>query len=238
MPPDPADSGIAGEILSLIRSGDLLSAYDTTMRAIAAHAGNRRLEYLAVLCLARAGALERAMQSYRDYGLDAVDDDEDIIASGGGLLKTAAFEADDAARRDLARRAAEKYETAFRITGGSFSGINTATLFRLGEERTKSADIARKIIEILPDTRGQTGEAAYYLEATRAEALLLLERYDDAREALDAAIARDPENHSARATTLAQFSRILEAQGVEASFLDRFRPPRTAHFTGHMFQAD
>ncbi len=237
MPPDPAETGIPGEILSLIRSGDLLSAYDTATRAIGAYADNRRLRYLAVLCLARAGALERAMQGYRDYGLDAVEDDEDIIAMGGRLLKTAAFEADGAERRELARRAAEKYETAFRITGGSFSGINTATLYRLGGEREKSAAIARKIIDILPDTQGQWGEEAYYLEATRAEALLLLERYEDAGRALNAAVARDPDNYSARATTLAQFSRILEAQGVDPSFLDRYRPPRAAHFAGHMFHA-
>lgn len=237
MPPDPAESGIHGEILSLIRSGDLLSAYDTAMRAIGAHADDRRLKYLAVLCLVRAGALERAMQGYRDFGLDAVEDDEDIIAMGGRLLKTAAFEADGAERRKLTFRAAEKYETAFRITGGSFSGINTATLFRLGGERTKSAAIARKIIERLPDTQSQSGEEAYYLEATRAEALLLLERYEDARQALNTAVASDPKNYSARATTLAQFSRILEAQDGDPSFLDRYRPPRAAHFAGHMFHA-
>jgi hypothetical protein len=68
---------------------------------------------------------------------------------------------------------------------------------------------------------------------------LLLGREQDAREELASAIAVAPRAWEDHASTVRQFALILEAQGSAAAWLDRFRPPRSLHFGGHMsFTAD
>ena len=77
-------------------------------------------------------------------------------------------------------------------------------------------------------------ETPYYRAATRAEALLLLDREAGARAAFCEAIALAPRAWEDHASTLRQFTLILEAQRRDASWLDPHRPPRSLHFGGHM----
>ncbi|HLL30001.1 MAG TPA: hypothetical protein VK403_03290 [Allosphingosinicella sp.] len=72
------------------------------------------------------------------------------------------------------------------------------------------------------------------MAATRAEALLLLEREREAEDAFAEAVALAPRAWEDHASTLRQFALILAAQGKDSSWLDAHRPPRSLHFGGHM----
>ena len=142
----------------------------------------------------------------------------------------------------MARRAAEKYARAYARTGGYYSAINRATLTLLSGDKTGSRGLAESILASPSKShKDRRGEAGYYLAATRAEAHLLLGEGVEAEEAFACAITLDPDNLAARATTLHQLGVVLDALGEDKGWLDPYRPPRVAHFAGHMFalgQAD
>lgn len=223
---------------SLIRRGELLAAYDSAIDALERSPDVLALKHRVVLCLVRAGALEQAREEYARLDLDTVTDDEDILALGGRLLKAVALEARGEERRLLAAAAARKYALAYERTGGAFPGINTASLSLVAGHADHARALARAILKDLPHHHPGTGEEAYYHGATRAEALLLLGRRTEAEDALKDAIASDPKNYSAHATTLNQLAMILQSLDEEGDWLDLYRPPKSAHFAGHMFAAE
>lgn len=222
---------------SLIKCGELLAAYDKACLFLRDQPHSLVMRHRAVLCLARSGALEEARQEYARLGLDAVNDDEDILALGGRLLKSSALEEQEPLRSQLAVASARKYEKAYRKTGGYFPGINTATLSLIAGDGAKAIEIALEVLAALPESGNCTDEEDYYQAATRAEALLLLGKREECARHLADAIARDPLNFSARASTLGQLRMIEEAFSHDDGWLDQFRPPKAMHFAGHMFDA-
>lgn len=223
--------------MTLLRRGELLAAYDAAVEGLRLRPDSAALKHQAVLCLARAGALERAQAEFERLGLDKFEDDEDVLALGGRLLKAVALEKAGDERRYVARAAAEKYARAYRRTGGFFSGINTASMLVVAGRAKEAEATARQVLKSLGGAKTGAGEAAYYRAATRAEAHLLLGDRVASEASLADALTHDPDNYSAHATTLKQLAMILEAQEADADWLDRFRPPKVAHFVGHMFKA-
>ncbi|MCG8506942.1 MAG: adenylate/guanylate cyclase domain-containing protein [Sphingomonadales bacterium] len=228
---------MTSEARALLRRGELLAAYDSAVEGLRDKPDSTPLKHSAVLCLARAGAMERAQAEFERLGLDKIKDDEDVLALGGRLLKAVALEKAGDERRLIARAAAEKYARAYRQTGGFFSGINTASLLVVAGRAEEAEATAHQVLKSLEGAETGAGEAAYYRAATRAEAHLLLGDQAASEASLADALTRDPDNYTAHATTLKQLAMILEAQEADADWLDRFRPPKVAHFVGHMFEA-
>ena len=228
------------KIDKLIRRGEALAAYDLAAEALQGGSLEKEetlaLKHLATLSLVRSGADEQARLEYHRLGLDSITDQEDILALGGRLLKDATLEASGKRRRTLAKRAADKYAQAYQRTGGYYSAINRATLSLLAGDKKQAITLAKEILASLSkkhkDRRGETG---YYLAATRAEAHLLLGNQIKAEEAFATAITLDPGNLAARATTLHQLGVILGELEQDKEWLDSYRPPKVAHFAGHMF---
>ncbi|MEO1150319.1 MAG: adenylate/guanylate cyclase domain-containing protein [Pseudomonadota bacterium] len=75
---------------------------------------------------------------------------------------------------------------------------------------------------------------AYFHHATRAEALLLLERRKEAAAVFAIAIDQTPDNYIGHATTLRQFELICDHQGIGTQWLEPFRPPAACHFAGSL----
>src|SRR3954470_19004606 len=78
------------DIAALIRRGEILAAYDIAHAALEAGETSREIAYAAVLCLARAGAVDFARAEYVRLGL-AQADHPDTIALGARLLKDVAL---------------------------------------------------------------------------------------------------------------------------------------------------
>lgn len=242
-------------------SHNYLHTYDTTIAELASSPDSLALMHRAVLCLARVGALDFAWGEYGRYGLGAVSADnfpkngaksgdakllEDIMSLKGRLLKDLALRAaknegadGSDAHTAFARRSVTAYARAFSATSGYYSGVNVAALSLLGGRSGRTvADKASAVLDLLPNEKAQNKEDTYYIEATRAECLLLMGHKNKAGEILQDALMHDPLNYTAHATTFKQFGMIMDARGESTEWLEPFAPPTAAHFAGHIFSDD
>ena len=213
--------------------------YETALTDLKSKGSNVTAQHKAVLALARMGSLDLAISRYQQYGLDEVFDDEDVMALGGRLSKDQFLTSSGAVALRYAKESAEKYETTFQHTQGFYSGINAATMALVAKS---AEDIVhsrvKAVLDLLPRTEVLTAEDYYFVEATRAEAYLLLGQIERCKAALQSAINFDPLNYIAHASTLKQFRMILTARGQRQEWLSEYSPPRPIHFAGHLWKQD
>lgn len=226
-----------GEIAALIRRGEILAAYDIAHAALEAGQTAPEIAYAAVLCLARAGALDFARTEYVRLGLADVHDDPDTVALGARLLKDVALGASGLRRIAFAKASRRSYQALHDRFGGIYGAINAATMTLVAGDRAGAAARAARALDI-PVPPGIAGEGAYYELASRAEARFLTGDRDAARETLRAAVALAPTAYAAHASTLRQLEMICAEIGAASDWLDPFRPPVCAHFTGHIVSAE
>ena len=211
------------------------TSYDAAIRRLTSDPNSPAFQHQAVLALARAGSLDFALAEFARYGLDKVRCHEDIQGLGGRLEKDLFLASSGAGAQKHARRSAELYTKAYEDTGGYYSGINAATMAMLSGAPAENYQAkARQILEDVPHS-GFSPETKYYIEATRAEAHLLLGAPELAKEAMRRGWDHDPLNFTAHASTLKQFRLIQKALGLDLNWLRIFEPPKAIHFAGHLF---
>src|SRR4051812_34526139 len=187
---------------------------------------------LEIAALARAGATEIAWD--RLSALPAASSgDAAALTVRGRLLKDRASGAGGDRKLQLLRDAARAYGEAAKVSGSTYPMINAATLLRLSGDCEAARQGAQETLLTLAKSPDEP-ETPYWRAATRAEALLLLDREAEAGAALVEAVALAPRAWEDHAATLRQFALILAEQGREAGWLDPLRPPRSLHFGGHM----
>lgn len=221
-----------------IARGDLITAYDETVAAMAAGDASTDIRHQHLLALARMGDAERAMQLFEDYGLNRSDDPHHK-AIGARLLKDRALAARSADGRAAALEGAfEAYRTIFLQSGDSYPGINAASLALLNGRNGQAQILARSLL----DHGDIAAPADYYAGATRAEALLIVGRREDAADALRQAVKLPHGDYGARSSTFRQLALIADHIGLDREERDRLlapvRPPAVIHYCGHMFAAD
>lgn len=189
-----------------------------------------------ITSLARSGALDRAWALFRDAGYDAATADPAALAVKGRLLKDQGLRAAGAERARWLGAAEAAYAAADALNPAPWLLINVAALAALQGDAARAAATARHVLARL--AAGGVAETAYFIAATRAEALLLCGNPAAADAALAQAMAAQPEGWSDHATTLRQLGLILDAQGADKAWLDRYRPPRSLHFAGHLGVAE
>jgi len=182
-----------------------------------------------VLALTRAGANAQARRILDS--LPASTQAAELLLKGR-LLKDSALALSGSQRRAALREAVRWYRAA-AASDGTYPLINAASLSLLAGEPGQAAAYAREVLASL-EANPDEPETPYWLAATRAEALLLLDREAEARAALAEAVALAPRAWEDHASTLRQFALILAEQGRDAAWLDAHRPPRSLHFAGHM----
>jgi hypothetical protein len=187
----------------------------------------------AIITAARAGSLDHARAMFEAGGYAARADDPDALAVKGRLLKDAALRASAARQPAAFADAARAYAAADALAPQPYTRINVATLTLLAGDAGQAAAIARALLDWLADDTA-IAETPYYLAATRAEAYVLCGDIAAAQVALDAAYATDPDGWTDHAATLRQLKLILDARGDSDAWLDRFRPPHSLHFAGHL----
>ena len=218
--------------------GDLIAAYDLAVSAIAGGDESSEVRHSQVLALARMGDTERAMERFAAYGLDrSLNPHERAV--GARLLKDRALSLPKGAERQAALEAAfQAYHGVYAESGDSFPGINAATLALLAGEVVGSRAIAERLLA----DPAVADPSDYYLAVTKAEALLLLGRSDEAGSVLATEPVRASADHGARSTTARQLALVAEQIGLDPgrrqALLSPLEAPRVAHFCGHMFAAD
>ena len=183
--------------------------------------------------LARAGAVGRAWELFVGSGLDQRGDDPAALAVKGRLLKGRARLASGDGRRVLFADAAAAYAAANALLPAPYLAINAASLRLLAGDAAGAKDGAVSVLALLDDPAG-AADTPYFLAATRAEAWLLLGDQPAAELAMGAAVRADPDGWADRATTIAQLREIAAAQPSDPGWIDRFAPPASLHFAGHM----
>lgn len=188
---------------------------------------------ISITALARSGAEELAWRLFRSAGLDRIGDDPAVLALHGRLLKDRALDLSGPARQAAAAQAADAYAAAARLRPATYPLINAATLSLIAGAHGAVQRLADEALALLDAGTGEP-DTPYYLEATRAEALLLGGRRDAAEATLRRAVTLAPRAWEDHASTLRQFATILAELGLDADWLDAYRPPRTLHYAGQM----
>ncbi|HEX8222880.1 MAG TPA: tetratricopeptide repeat-containing protein [Allosphingosinicella sp.] len=186
-----------------------------------------------IIAYARAGAWGFAWERFVAAGYDRMTDDPAALGVRGRLLKDRALAGEGAGRRRLFAEAAAAYRGAAALSGATYPLINAASLSLLSGDGEQAQALAREVLDGIERDPDEP-ETPYYRVATRAEALLLLDREAEARTAFAEAVALAPLAWEDHASTLRQFALILAARDRDRAWLDAHRPPRSLHFGGHM----
>jgi len=188
-----------------------------------------------ILSLARAGFPGRAWALFVAEGWDRVTDDPKALTLKGRLLKDQAKAAkvplQVAEQIRLYGEAAAAYEAAAEIRTDSYPLINAAALALLGGDPDRAVELAAQVLAMV-DGNPEEGENAYWREATRSEALLLMNREEEAQQSLALAVSHLPDAWEDHAATIGQFALILAKQDRDANWLDQHRPAPSVHFSG------
>lgn len=191
------------------------------------------LRQLAANALARAGSSLRAnviMQSLYQEGYR----DEDTLGILGRTHKDLAIQATGAERARHLERALQAYREGFIATGGSYTGINAATLALLAGHQDESRALATKTRVAATIEMDQRPGAPYYLLATLGEAALVLGDDVEARRWYGEAIEAGRGLWGELTSTRRNARLILEHQH-RLDLLDSLVPmPQVVVFSGHM----
>jgi hypothetical protein len=217
--------------------GDPLIAYDLASVALTEDPGDLEAAFLVALALARSGAESRAAaEAGRLQALIADDPEvsavlrEDIEALSARLAKDRALAASGASRRDLAAQAAAAYEHIGRTLGRHYSLINAATLWLLAGDAARATELAKLAGDAAARDREDT---PYWRLATEAEAALVLNDGDAARDLLARAVSAPGADLAARAVTRRQLALVCTANGVDPAVLDPLALSAILHYCGH-----
>lgn len=183
--------------------------------------------------LARSGAIELAWSLFEEAGWHERRDLPEALCLKGRLFKDRAALASPDQRGAWLDQAISAYLAAFDLSPATYPLINAATLALLSGDADRAQALARRTLDLL-DSGTHEPETPYWLEATRAEAMLLLGDAQRSAAMVKQAVALAPRAWEDHASTLAQFSRITEHQGMTAAWLEDIRPPASLSYRGTM----
>jgi adenylate cyclase len=242
----PSTPGVAEWLERIQRAngneGNYLAAYDLSVKALAAWPDVMVFEHQAILALARAGALNRALERYRRLegsGRLAALTDLDLAAEFAGLfgrlLKDCASGSsiEDAKKHRLGSAIA--YASAFERLGKYYLAINAASMYLSCGKSGKARHYAQVALELAAAQREQD----YWSHVTQAEASLILGQPAAAIEMLKAAAsdrlaiiaANGAENLDAVASTRRQLTWVASLSHAPADIVDHLPKPRVLNWT-------
>ncbi len=227
---------IKSELLSTQKTGDYLKEYDLAQAALKSSPNDEFFQYCSVLALARCNAQQRALDSFYTYKLH-LSTSEYVRLLEARILKDLAFLSLEQETNFLNldtqkfNTAAVTYHHAFSATGGHYAAINAATLYLLSGDHGKAQELANSAIEIALEDLGPQ----YFPLASQAEAYLILNRLEEARQAIGEAAKYHNNNLLTRAKTHFQLKLICEYQHIETSILAPLLPDTVIYYCGHAF---
>jgi class 3 adenylate cyclase len=191
------------------------------------------------LALARSGAASKAnalMERLAAQGLR----DEETLGLLARTYKDLWLQTGDATRL---RQARDAYLQAHALTGGTWSGINAATLALVSGDVAQARQLAEHVLQVLEPTLRRFGAAdaaapadgpeAYWDYATIGEAALILDRHDLVGWAYANAARVSAGQLGNRASSLRNAELVLRRHGAARHLVEQqFQPPQVVLFTG------
>ena len=222
----------------VLKLGEPLLAYDILTEGLKSEPADVQLRQLLALALARSGATQRSnsmLTQLRDEGHR----DEETL---GILARTHkdiwAHATTPAERNRQLRMAYKRYDEAYQISRGYYSGINAATLALLLKRDEEARSIAKEVRQAcLDDLKKLATDSAdrYWPLATLGEACLILRRWTEAQDwyAQAAQIAKG--NFADLSSTRRNARLILDHLGRDRAEVEQaFKIPSVVVFTGHL----
>ncbi len=166
-------------------TGDVLRAVDLLQR-VPTHEQSTAHRQLLASSLLRAGARHAAREILESLRAEGHDDEETL-----GLLGREAKARWKAGESGALAQARQAYQTAFERTGGTWTGVNAATLALVGGDGAASRALAEAVrlrLQAVPSS----AEDSFWHRATCAEVDMLLGHLDEALRHYRAAIALAP----------------------------------------------
>lgn len=214
------------EIEAHINHGLNAAAYDLAMEGVKRSPKDGRCKYLAVLAMARMGALSEALSLAETFKLSTDATDEDIASIGPRLRRDLAFAAPEGPDQTQLKAAAEGYEKVFRALKTTYPGVNAAATYAmsgdLGLAKKIAVEVCAKAEAAL--TEIDADEPSYWSRATLAECRLIgagaataAADFASAANAVDAAPGKI-------ATTRTQLRRLKSALNFDDAWVDRILP--------------
>jgi adenylate cyclase len=221
--------------------GNYLAAYDLSVKALAAWPDAMVFEHQAILALARAGALNRALVRYRrldEAGRLAALTDLDLAAEFAGLFGRLLKDcANGSSIRDAQKHrlgSARAYASAFERLGKYYLAINAASMYLSCGKSGKAQHYAQAALELAV----AQGDQDYWSHVTQAEAYLILGQAGAAIDMLKAAAsdrlaiiaANGAENLDAVASTRRQLTWVASLAHAPADVVDHLPKPRVLNW--------
>ena len=217
----------------VFQKGDFLRAFDLAQKDLEKDPKNHDILYLATLCLARSGATDQAISSLNNYKFQ-IPNTEDFLALRARLYKDKFLtEKNISKRKKYGKESQQYYLKAFKKSQSYYPVINAATVSLLLGDSRKCNEFALETLKILASIKSNEKQDYYYW-ATEAEALLLLERFDEVLISLKKAKKLSKRNIGNRSTTYKQLSLICNTKALSTDLIGAIRPPTVITYTGQM----
>lgn len=225
-------SDVASEIRAALDAGLNLQALDLARDATTGAVSSPEIRYLAALACSRMDAIDEA-----EAWLAQVD----RASLGSGVLAVEAWslagriaKASFAATRDRnsaaasrhARAAITAYQHAFTLDGSAYPAVNAATMAMVSGDRETARALASKALEALPSP------SDHWEHASVGEALLLLDRPDEARAHYTAAHRLAGHRFGDVASMRRQLLLIATRDAI--ALAEALPAPQVIAFSGHM----
>ncbi len=220
-----------------LRLGEWFFAFDVADEGLTGFPGDLRLTQLKALALARTGATRRANKILEELRASGNNDEETL-----GILARTHKDfwqiANDPAEREAHLKTSyELYKEAYRRNQGYYSGINAAALAFLSDDTNNAQQFATEVVAMCrARLEESTPDERYWLEATLAEATLILGDLDLAVIPYSMAAQLAGKQWARLNRTREQARLLLHHSGRDPRSLDAcFKLPRIVVCSGHMF---
>ncbi|HVF63090.1 MAG TPA: adenylate/guanylate cyclase domain-containing protein [Casimicrobiaceae bacterium] len=192
------------------------------------------IDYLGALASIRIGAVDEGEAWLNRVDVDRLDDRAlaaEALSLGGRIAKdryVAMRGHSPEAAREQALIAIDRYRRSYAIDHSPYRAVNAATMARVIGDH----ELARQLANETLAAAKQTSAVAHWHHATRAEALLLLDRLDEAADAYRLAREAAGVNFGDVASMRRQL--MLIGSPAAHDMLEHVRAPLVIAFSGHM----
>jgi class 3 adenylate cyclase len=221
-----------------LQLGEAFLAFDMAVEGLRAFKDDLRLIQLQALALARTGATKRANQILDHLRLSGHKDEETL----GILARTHKdfwlLAVDPKEKAQHLKLSYELYAEGYRRNRGYYTGINAAAMGLIYGEKDQARQWAQEVTTMCEASLANLppdSEERYWLEATLAEAYLIMGHLAKAQEYYSRASAGGQQSWVTLNRTRGQARLLLEHSGADPALVDPcFKLPRIVVVSGHM----
>lgn len=229
-----SEAELQASALEAISLSDMHLAIDISKTAIERFGPNPTSQYYQALAYANCGSRDEVFRLMEPLLASVKERDEiytDARSLAGRLEKDRYMRTNEGPEKDSAlANALDAYYDAYKLTNGSFPGINAATLFLLADAKEQAREIAVALI-----TSNASDQDEFWQLATLAEAHVILEEYDNARHYYEQVVERAGNNFGLISSVKKHLPLIDSKQPVPADLFRLLDGPAIGIFSGHMF---